>query len=224
MVRYNDTDFLHVAARVAYLENELITRDELLKAVDAESVKEAYRTLASKQIFKNHDIEEYELAFEESLAETYALVEEITGNMGLTNVFRYPIDGHNMKVMIKSQMAKGDFGNLYKTGGTVGIETLKREFENKDFYYVPEILAESALKASDQLAKTRDSQIVDILIDKAVLELVSKESDNIYCDCMIKYITVKIDLINAKSALRLLRMKKDVYTASKFLLKTEVFQ
>ena len=35
-MRYKDTDYLHAAARVAYLENQLITKNDLLKAIDAE--------------------------------------------------------------------------------------------------------------------------------------------------------------------------------------------
>ena len=44
-MRYKDTDYLHAAARVAYLENQLITKNDLLKAIDAESAKDAYRLL-----------------------------------------------------------------------------------------------------------------------------------------------------------------------------------
>ncbi|MCI5536380.1 MAG: V-type ATPase subunit [Clostridiales bacterium] len=214
-MRYKDTDYLHAAARVAYLENQLITKNDLLKAIDAESAKDAYRLLSGKHIFRDHSMDEYEQAFEENLAETYDLVEEITGSIGITNMFRYPVDGHNMKVMIKSRAAGGDFSGLYKYGGTVEPDVMQREFNEKDFYHVPDILGEAALEAADELAKTRDSQIVDILVDKAVIALMGKKAAEIDCECLTDYVTAKIDLTNIRSALRLLKMKKDTYTASK---------
>lgn len=212
---YKDTDYLHAAARTAYLETRLITKEELLKAVDAASAKDAYRLLAGMNIFRNHSLDEYEKAFEENLAEAYDLVEEITGEIGLTDIFRYPIDGHNMKVMIKSKAAEGDFRGLYKCGGTVEPDVMKREFDKKDFNHVPELLGEAALEAADKLAKTRDSQAVDIFTDKAVLALMGKKAAEINCECLTDYVIARIDLTNIRSALRLLKMKKDNYTASK---------
>lgn len=212
---YKDTEYLHAAARVSYLENQMLTKEDMLKAVDAEGIKEAYRILSGRKLFGKHGIDEYEQAFEESLAETYKLIEEITGEIGLTSVFRYSIDGHNIKVMIKAKAAEGDFDSLYKKGGTVEPFVMEREFDKKRFCYVPEILGTAALEAADELAKTRDSQIVDIMIDKAVMALMTKKAAALNCECVTDYVKDKIDFINIRSALRLLRMKKDIYTASK---------
>lgn len=214
-MRYKDTDYLHAAARVAYLENQLITKEDLLKAIDAETAREAFRLLSGRQIFRDHDMGDYEKAFEENLADTYRLIEEITGELGITSIFRYPIDGHNLKVMIKDKLAPGDFSGLYKTGGTVSAETMKRELDDSRFEEVPELLGEAGLAAADQLAKTRDSQIVDLMIDKAVIALMGKKAEELSCQALTEYVTAKIDLINIKSALRLLRMKKDTYTAAR---------
>lgn len=214
-MRCKDTDYLHAAARTAYLENQLVTKADLLKATEAESAKDAYRMLSGKHIFREYSMDEYEKAFEENLADTYNLIEEITGETGLTYMFRYPIDGHNIKVMIKSRAAGGDFSGLYKCGGTIDYDVMKREFDEKNFYHVPDILGAAALEAADVLAKTRDSQIVDILVDKAVIALMRNKAAEIDSACLTDYVTARIDMSNIRSALRLLRMKKDTYTASR---------
>ncbi|MCI9597161.1 MAG: hypothetical protein HFE75_07675 [Firmicutes bacterium] len=214
-MHYKDTDYLHAAARVTYLENQLIKKDDLLKAIDAESAKEAYRLLSGRQIFREHAMEDYEKAFEENLMETYQLVEEITGDLGLTHIFRYPIDGHNMKVMIKSKLASGDFSGLYKTGGTVAVSQMKRELDDSSFEEVPEVLGYAGLEAAEQLAKTRDSQIVDLTIDKAIIAMMGEKARSIDCQALTDYVLARVDLMNIKSALRLLRMKKDTYAAAR---------
>lgn len=214
-MRYKDTDYLHAAARVSCLENKMLTEEDMLKAVDAEGVKEAYRILSGRKLFGKYDIDEYEQAFEDSLAEAYALIEEITGEIGLTDIFRYAIDGHNMKVMIKSAAVKGDFSRLYKKGGTVDPNVLEHKFNKNDYRDLPEIMGKAALEATEELAKTQDSQIVDILIDKAVMKLMAKKAVSLDFECVTEYVTDKIDFINIRSAMRMLRMKKDIYAASK---------
>lgn len=214
-MHYKDTDYLHAAARVTYLENQLIKKDDLLKAIDAGSAKEAYRLLSGRQIFRERAMEDYEKAFEENLMETYLLVEEITGDLGLTHIFRYPIDGHNMKVMIKSKMASGDFSGLYKTGGTVAVSRMKQELDDASFEEVPEALGYAGLEAAEQLAKTRDSQIVDLTIDKAIIAMMGEKARSIDCQALTDYVLARVDLMNIKSALRLLRMKKDTYAAAR---------
>ena len=54
---------------------------------------------------------------------------------------------------------------------------------------------------------------MDILVDKAVIALMGKKAAEIDCECLTDYVTAKIDLTNIRSALRLLKMKKDTYTA-----------
>lgn len=214
-MRYKDTDFLHASARVTYLENQLITKDDLLKAADAENSSEAFRILSGKNLFRDHGIDDYEKAFEESLSETYSLIEEITGEMGITHIFRYPVDGHNLKVMIKDKAADGDYSGIYKSGGIVDISVMKTEMDSGEFDQMPGILGEAGVEARDALAKTGNPQTVDLMIDKAVISLMNEKAEAIDSDALSEYVKAKIDLMNIKSALRLLKMKKDTHNASK---------
>ena len=204
-MRYKDTDYLHASARAAYLENQLITEDELLKAAGADYAEEAYRLLSGKK------------DFDKEFAETCRLVEDMTGNTGLTYVFRYPADGHNMKVLVKSSPDSGDHPELYKDGGTAGIDEMRKEFEKGKFDAVPETLGQAALEAAAQLAKTGDPQTADLVIDRAVIRLMREKSRETGCPALEEYTMTRIDLINIRSALRLLRTGADVHTA------TEVF-
>lgn len=214
-MRNKDTDYLHAVARTAYLQSQLVSKGELMKAADAYSAGDAFRLLSGRQIFKDHSIDEYEHALESSLEEAYELVEEITDYSGITSVFRYHTDGHNFKVMVKNRAVDGDFSCLYKNGGTVEINVMKSEFDDKAFYHVPEVLGNAVLEAAEELARTGDSQKVDILIDNGVLALMGEKAAQLGFRCITDYVTAKIDLINFRTALRLMRMKKDTFEASK---------
>ena len=209
-----DIDYLHAAARVAYLENQLITKDDLFKAINAGSAEEAFRLLSGKGMFRDRKIEAYEQVFEESLTETYELVEDMTGHQGLTCMFRYPIDGHNLKVMVKGKLVSGDCSNLYKTGGTVPAEILQKELDSRRFETVPGILGDAGLQAEELLARTKDSQGVDRIIDQAVIALMCENAIQLDLEVLAKYVMVRIDWINMKSALRLMRRGKEIQKAA----------
>lgn len=213
----NDTKYLHAAARVHSLENQMISRQDLLKAIEAASAEEAFKVLSGKGMFRDFAMKDYEKAFERELKETYRLVEDITDQSQITCIFRYPADGHNLKVYAKSQMTEEDFEGLYKETGTFSVETMKEELTAKRFDKVPEELGQAALYAMDRLAKTRDPQIASIIIDNAVLELISKKAEEIGNPLLMEYAAAKIDLINIETAARLMRMKKESYEVQNML-------
>lgn len=207
----NDTKYLHAAARVHALENQLISQQDLLKAIEAATAEDAFKSLAGKEMFKEASAGDYEAAFEADLTRTYQLLENITDQSEVTYIFRYPTDGHNLKVYVKAKAAEGDFTHLYKNTGTFSIQQMETELSVGRFEHVPERLGTAALEAADQLAKTRDSQIVDIIIDKAVLRLMKEKAKALGNDLLVQYVEAKIDLINIETAVRLIRMKKDAY-------------
>ena len=84
-----------------------------------------------------------------------------------------------------------------------------------EFGQLPETLGQAGLEAKDALAKTGNPQTVDLMIDKAVISLMSEKAEAIDSEALSEYVKSKIDLMNIKSALRLLKMKKDTHNASK---------
>lgn len=213
----NDTKYLHAAARVHSLENQMISRQELLKAIEAASAEDAFKTLSGKGMFRDVSMKDYEKAFERELKETYQLVEDMTEQSEITYIFRYPADGHNLKVFAKAQIAGGSFDHLYKETGTFSPETMREELAAKRFDKVPKKLGQAAISAMEQLAKTRDPQVASILIDNAVLELMSEKARQIGNPLLEEYTVSKIDLVNIETAVRLMRMKKEAYQVQKML-------
>ncbi|NLD19826.1 MAG: V-type ATPase subunit [Clostridiales bacterium] len=211
----NDTKYLHAAARVHSLENKLISRNELMKVIEVGEAEDAFKFLSGKEMFRNRNVKDYEKAFEVDLGETYKLIENITDNSEITYIFRYPMDGHNLKVYVKSQMTEKSFEELYKETGTFTIDKMREELNSRRFEKVPQKLGEAALTAMDRLAKTRDSQAVDIIIDKAVLLVMREKAEKIGNPLLCRYVASRTDVVNIETAVRLMRMKKDAYQVRK---------
>lgn len=205
----DDAKYLHAAARVHALESRMISQQDFLKAIEAANVEDAFKILAGKEMFREFSVKNYETALQQDLKKTYEMVEGITGKSEITYIFRYPTDGHNLKVYAKGQLLEKSFENLYKYTGTFSPEKMEEEILAKRFDSMPEILGKAVLEAMHRLAITKDSQIADILIDKAVLSIMGRKAQEIGNPLLIEYVGVKIDLINIETAIRLMRMKKD---------------
>ena len=101
-----------------------------------------------------------ERKLDDYLTAQYEMLEDMTGNTGITHPFRYPADAHNLKVLVRRQDfgdAKGTYAegqgedggvfagemrsmdgnresadNLLKRGGTVEAEELRAQLEKYD--------------------------------------------------------------------------------------------
>lgn len=216
-MKKNDTNYLHAAARVHSLESRLISGKELLRAAEASDPQEAFRILARRGILREFSLKDCEKALDRDLRETYELAERITGNSQITFPFRYPADGHNLKVFAKARVLEENCESLYKETGTFSPEVMREELETERFEKIPRKLGQAALLAAERLARTRDPQACDIRIDKAVLELMREKAREIGNPLLEEYAAAKIDLINLETAVRLLRVKKEAYQIQRVL-------
>ena len=210
-----DTDYLHASARTSYLENKMVTESQLMRAAGAGSVQEAYNILSSNSVFKDRKWEDYRTTLEKDLTDTYTLIEDITGNIGLTHVFRYHIDGHNMKVIVKSRQTGEDRSDLYKSGGTVSVSNMEEALGGKHLDSVNRVLAEAGAEAVKRFAQTGDPQTVDLIIDAAVMKMMKGKALKLGDPLLIEYVMTQIDMINIATALRLMRADADGRMAEK---------
>jgi len=181
-------DYFYAAARVAALESRLPGHSDFVKAAQADSFEDACRIIgaaglnAFKSSDKSIDTDKLEKQLDEYLTAQFEMLEDITGNIGITHIFRYPIDGHNMKVI-----AKGGPERLLRKGGTVEPKKLQKALEicsgeringdsetgevlNEEL--TEQIFCETIASASGQFARTSDASKADAIINQTVSELI----------------------------------------------------
>ena len=177
MKAYQDTDYLHATARVRALENGMVTRRDFQKMIDAKTVEEAYKVLFDAPICHGAPIAEYEQALEQNLLDAYQLLDRIAPGSGLTQLFRYQYDGHNLKTAIKAQRSAGDVSGVYSNLGNLPAKAVVSQVESGKTEELPAPLADAALEARDVLAKTGDPQAVDILLDRGILAAMREKAE-----------------------------------------------
>ncbi len=79
MVRFKDTDFLHVSARLRSREKRLLAQRQLNQMIEAPTHDEAWKLANDAGVGAGRPYTEYEEALAESLGETYAFLREHAG-------------------------------------------------------------------------------------------------------------------------------------------------
>ena len=217
MKAYQDTDYLHAAARVRALENGMVTHRDFQKMIDAKTPEEAYKVLSDAPICHGVPMKDYERALEQNLLDAYRLVERVAPKSGLPELFRSPYDGHNLKTAVKAKRAAGDVSGVYSNLGNFSAQAVVSMVENGRLEDLPAPLAHAAREAVESLAKTGDPQAVDILLDRGILETMAQKAGEIGNPFVKKYVEAQVDVANIRAAVRLKRMGKNAFFLARVL-------
>ncbi len=211
MTKFKDTDYLYATARLRCLENQMLGSRELQKMIDARTMEEAFKVLGEAGIGLNHSPEDYEQGLTESLKESYRLVEQLSPQKGIAELFRYRYDGHNLKAIIKSRLVEGGYDQICVDLGNLPPQELAGLLERGDMDGLHPLIGRAALEAQEALAKTSDPQLVDIIIDRGVLEAMGRRAAEYDSEFLNRLVTAQIDIANIRAAVRLQRMGKDAF-------------
>jgi V/A-type H+-transporting ATPase subunit C len=206
-LRYKDTDYIYISARVRGMENGLVRRDCYDRMLSAEDVDSAAAYLREY----GYDVaglsaSEREDVLNATLKAGLREIEKDAPDSAMFSFFRYPYDCTNAKTLIKCK-ARGISaeGMLFDLGG-VSPERLTECFEKKDYSCLPEHMAKATEEAIEAYATTKNPQKIDFLLDRACfadMAACAKESKIPYIG---QIVDARADLINFMICLRILRM------------------
>ena len=171
MKKTKDTQYLFLSANIRALQTKMIGTQALQKMISAASPEEAYKTVNDAGIGADIDYKDFESALTQELASTYERLGKASDDPEMFKIFRYKYDGHNLKTLIKAHVSHSDAEPLLSPLGTVDCKTLRNGLRDGDFGDLNPQLALAAVQAMDSLAKANDPQMVDVIIDRAVLDL-----------------------------------------------------
>lgn len=168
-----ENQFIYAVARIRSKEMTLLGKQVFDQLMSCKAYKDCIRLLADK----GWDCEDKQP--EEFLAEerekTWALMRELVEDISIFKVFLYGNDFHNLKAAIKQTCVSYEVPNIYIDNATIEPELIIRAVKEKDFTLLPEYMQKCAEEAYDVQLKTRDSQLCDVIIDKAALEAIYSE-------------------------------------------------
>lgn len=204
--------FTQVIPRLRVLETRLLDKSKIDRMKDASSTEEVLRILgetsyaASLSIMKKP--EDYEAVLTEELKSLYQLMYEMTPEKKIIDLFSLKYDYHNIKVLLKEKVSEKSFSNMLIDVGTISAEKLSGYIKNDDYRDITSLLREAIEKVQSDYQETKDSQRIDLILDKYLYKDILKRAVELSNKFLINYTKMNIDLINIKTFLRVKKQKK----------------
>lgn len=211
-------DYLYASTRVRALEKNMLTSRDLEKMLDCISFEESYKVANDISLSSRLPADQYEAAINEMLLAQYALVDSLTESPEVFSLFRFKYDGHNLKVLVKSQALGTDPAPVMSALSLIPPEKLSVMFTAGKIEGLPQEMITAAFLARDTLAKTHDPQAVDTLLDHAVLLSMLEAANELAHPFLCKVVRCYVDLENLRTTVRLKRIGKDQAALQKVLV------
>jgi V/A-type H+-transporting ATPase subunit C len=194
-------DYVYAVARIRSRELDLFDEPVIRQLLASKSYDECVKILLDKGWGKPESITgEQILAAERE--KTWSLIEELVEDMSVFNTLILENDFHNLKAAIKQVYIGSKLQNIYLKPGTIDPETIFKAASEHEFSLLPDYMQECAEDAYRVQMHTGDSQLCDVIIDKAALEAIQKKAEESSDPLLVKYAELKTAGADIKIALR----------------------
>lgn len=203
-----DKLYLYAVARIRSKELALLGKSDIEQLMNCKTEKEALRFLADKG-WGTEGAATAEEILEAERKKTWDLLREMVDDMSVFNAFYVGNDYHNLKAAIKQAYKGIEIPNIYYYDGTIDPEIIKKAINEQDFSLLPEQMRDVAKEAYEIQLHTGDSQLCDIIIDKAALEAIYTEGKSSGNDLVKQYVELKVAQADINIAIRSVKTGKD---------------
>lgn len=203
-----DKQFVNAVARIRFKELALLSKSDIEQLMSCKSEKECIQYLSDKGWGKE-GVQGSDQILAAEREKTWELLKELIKDISFFHTFLYENDYHNLKAAIK-QIYKGtDYDNIYLSNCTIAPEIIVQAVTEHDFSLLPEVMREVAEEAYQIQLRTGDSQLCDIVLDKAALDRIyahGKASGN---ELISHYVELRVAAADINIAIRCVKTGKE---------------
>ena len=193
-------------------ENKMLTRDKAERMLDAGSFEEAAKLLSDcgYEDMSQMSAKDIEGALARRRDAVFTELAALAPNKMIVDVFRVKYDYHNAKTVIKAEAMGTAPLPLMSGAGREKPEALLAAYNEDRCKDLPGLLGDAMTEAKSVLARSANPQLADFVLDKAYFGELVKLTDALDSRYLKGYVAVMADSTNLRSAVRTLRMGKDV--------------
>ena len=190
----------------------MLSRDKAERMLDAPNFEDAAKMLTDSgyEDMSQMSVKQIETALSDRRAAVFHELETLVPNTAALDLFRLKYDYHNAKVLVKSEAMHRNDASLLSSSGRVATETVQKRFQEDRLRDLPGELGSAAEEARNLLARSANPQLSDFLLDKAYFREMNALADELDSDFARGYVALLADSTNLRSAVRILRMGKDI--------------
>ena len=203
-------EYIYLSTVLRAKAAKMLSRDKAERMLDAPSFEEAAKMLTENGYpdMSSYSAKQVVSALSKFGAEQFKYVAGLCPSKEVIDLFRIKYDYHNVKTIMKSEMAGIDRSDLLSDAGRIPAKELTGIYHEEKYLSLPEAMSKALPEARQVLAHSANPQQADFILDKAYFEEVKKLASDIGSKFMKGYSELLIDSANLRSAVRALRMNK----------------
>ena len=203
----NDVRYAYAVGVIRVLETRSLSRERIERAAEAPSTEEVLRILGettySEYLSTLEGPQDYESFLSEEHRKLLNLVQTLTKDPALTDLFFYRFDFHNLKVAVKERFGEQALTTTYVPFGRVSAPMVKATVTEEEFSSLPPWLAHVAEQVVREFPERQDPKWIDFIIDRRMYEIFIIRSQQTGCLFLYDLVRKEIDLINILSLFRI---------------------
>ena len=190
----------------------MLTRDRAERMLDAPGFEDCAKLLTDSgyEDMSQMNVKQIEDALAARRAALFRELEGLVPDTAALDLFRMKYDYHNIKVLIKSAAMEQEDSALLSESSRIPRETLLRCFRDDRLRDLPGAIGAAAEEARNLLSRSANPQLSDFLLDKAYFAELKEKAEALNSDFARGYVQILADATNLRSAVRILRMGKDI--------------
>ncbi len=204
--------YLCLSAMLRAREPKLLNNDRAARMLDAASFEEAAKLLTDSGYadMSQMNAKEIEAYLTSRREEIFAELEKLAPDKIILDVFKMKYDYHNAKVIIKAEAMGQDAKRLMSASGRIAPDKLLEIYNEDKISQLPAAFGEALSEAKSTLARTANPQLADFILDRAYFAEIRAAAKTLGCPFLDGYANILTDSTNLKSAVRTMRMGKDL--------------
>ena len=206
---------------MASRDKYLLTRDKIDKMLESKTADDAVRVLSEMNyIDETESISalEFESVLSREMEKTYSLILPFVPDRAYFEFFLYPSDYHNVKTLLKAEFLGINAGELLTETGTIPKDKLIDMIRGRIYDEMRADMAEGIKEALEEYSVTHDPQEIDLILDKACYRDMGLLAFGLDSDFIKGYLSLRIDLINLTTFIRVKEIGKPARFFSKVFI------
>jgi V/A-type H+-transporting ATPase subunit C len=188
------------SARVKALEPKLITKEKLVRLIEAKDFETAMRQLV--EFGYGQSAADFETMISKELEETDALLMALSPSDVFTRIVRAERDYYNLKVLIKLLMRDLALDSVPLVSGNLSVDTLRRSISENNYYELPDNMTDALNYIDKQFAIETDPSVIGVALDRAYAKEIRDLVAEMKNDLVTQYFTVYFDISNIIALMR----------------------
>lgn len=206
----SDIQYTYAVARIRSLEVSLFSAAVLEQLLACKDEQQCLAVLAEKGWGDNDTPAEADAILKRETEKAWETIRELQVDMSLFEVLSLPRLFHNLKAAVKEACTKKSNEYIYYQDTELPRDVILPIVKAKKWNELPEFLQEPAKEAFEELLRTKDGQMCDVIIDQATLKAIYKAGLQSPEEVIRQYTESTVAVTDIKIAVRAARTGKNI--------------